>query len=290
MKFSPKVSIIMNCHNGEKYLRESIHSVLNQTYKNWELIFFDNSSSDNSKKIFFDFKDKRLKYFSSKVKLNLYNARDLAIKQASGKFISFLDTDDLWLKNKLETQIKLIKKKKSKFIYTNYFTLRNNKKKLYSNKKLPEGFITQKLLNFYFIPILTVIFEKKIMEEMKAKFDKDFNIIGDFDFFLKLSKWVKFHYIHKPLAIYRIHNTNYSRIYNKDYSIEMKNWLKKNKKYFKNYNLKAFEVDTIYTEIKSLIYNKNYFIAVKRFLKFPNKLTKLKLLILFFLPKRFFVF
>ena len=59
----PLVSIIMNCKNGEKYLEESIESVINQTYENWELIFVDNASNDNSKSIFFSFKDHRLKYF-----------------------------------------------------------------------------------------------------------------------------------------------------------------------------------------------------------------------------------
>ena len=66
-KFStPLVSIIMNCHNGERYLAQSITSVLSQTYKNWELIFFDNKSNDQSKKILKTFLDKRIKYFKSK--------------------------------------------------------------------------------------------------------------------------------------------------------------------------------------------------------------------------------
>ena len=96
----PKVSIIMNCHNGEKYLKKSISSVINQTYKNWELIFWDNKSTDRSEKIFKDFKDKRLKYFRSNNYLKLYKARNNAIKKCRGKFIAFLDTDDWWLKKK----------------------------------------------------------------------------------------------------------------------------------------------------------------------------------------------
>ena len=62
------VSIIMNCHNGETFLNLAIKSVLNQTYKKWELIFWDNNSSDNSAKIFHSFKDKRLKYYFKKKK------------------------------------------------------------------------------------------------------------------------------------------------------------------------------------------------------------------------------
>ena len=74
------VSIIMNCHNGERYLKQSLKSVLNQTYKNWELIFWDNNSTDDSKKIFKSFKDKRLKYFKSSKFNTLYKSRNLAIK------------------------------------------------------------------------------------------------------------------------------------------------------------------------------------------------------------------
>ena len=90
------ISIIMNCHNGEKYLKQSIESILNQNYKNWELIFFDNQSTDNSISIIEQFKDERIKIFRSNEKLSLYNARNEAIKYTNGNLISFLDTDDKW--------------------------------------------------------------------------------------------------------------------------------------------------------------------------------------------------
>ena len=105
------VSIIVNCFNGEKFLKNSINSILNQTYKNFEIIFFDNFSSDNSAKIIKSYKDRRIKYYRSKKNLNLYNARNLAIKKAKGKYVSFLDTDDWWNKNKLLEQINFLKKK-----------------------------------------------------------------------------------------------------------------------------------------------------------------------------------
>ena len=64
---NPLISILMNCYNGEKFLFDSINSVISQTYENWELVFWDNRSTDNSKKIFKSYKDKRLKYFLSKI-------------------------------------------------------------------------------------------------------------------------------------------------------------------------------------------------------------------------------
>jgi len=102
----PLVSVIMNCYNGEAYLNDAIKSVLNQTYKNFEIIFWDNQSKDNSKNIFRSFNDKRLKYFYSSKHTTLYEARNLAIKKSKGEYIAFLDTDDIWLKDKLHLQIK----------------------------------------------------------------------------------------------------------------------------------------------------------------------------------------
>ena len=110
-KKKPLISIIINCYNGERYLKNSIQSVLNQSYNNWELIFWDNKSTDGSKKIALSYKDKRVKYFFSKKFTGLYQARNLAIRKAKGEFICFLDTDDWWVKNKLLEQVKLIKKK-----------------------------------------------------------------------------------------------------------------------------------------------------------------------------------
>ena len=102
----PLVSIIMNCYNGETYLQESINSVLSQTYKNWELIFWDNQSNDKSAKIFKDYKDGRLKYYCASSHIEtLYKARNYALKNANGEFIAFLDVDDRWLPEKLEKQV-----------------------------------------------------------------------------------------------------------------------------------------------------------------------------------------
>ena len=93
-----KVSVIMNCYNGENYLVESLNSVINQTYKNWELIFYDNCSNDKSAIILKKYNDRRIKYFKSKKKLNLGLARKKALSKAKGDFVAFLDTDDIWKK------------------------------------------------------------------------------------------------------------------------------------------------------------------------------------------------
>ena len=186
----PLVSIIMNCFNGEKYLNEALTSILNQNYNNWEVIFWDNQSNDSSAKIFNSYKDKRFKYFYAKKHTSLYQARNLAIEKSKGDFIAFLDTDDLWEKNKLELQISYFSNLEVGVVYSNFWMLKKdaNKKKLYSKKSLPSGKIYNELINNYNVGILTTVIRKKLYLKLKKSFDERFSIIGDFDLFLRLSK------------------------------------------------------------------------------------------------------
>ena len=98
----PLVNVIMNCFNGEKYLREAIDSVKAQTYQNWELIFWDNQSTDDSAKIVQSYNDPRINYFYAPNHTLLYEARNYAVEKSLGQFIAFLDVDDYWDENKLE--------------------------------------------------------------------------------------------------------------------------------------------------------------------------------------------
>ena len=100
----PLVSILMNCYNGEKYLNEALNSVINQTYKNWELIFWDNLSTDKSKKIVNKIKDQRIKYFLSDIHTSQYEARNKGWRNAR-RVYSFLDVDDYWHPEKLKNKL-----------------------------------------------------------------------------------------------------------------------------------------------------------------------------------------
>ncbi len=250
MKFKkPKVSIIINCHNGENYIEESIKSVKNQTYKNWEIIYFDNLSTDKSLAIVKSFVDKRIKIIKSKLFLSLYDARNKAIKYAKGKYVAFLDSDDWWVKSKLKEQIDFLNRnKKYKVVCTNvYLYHQKNKKILKWHSNLPSGHITQELLNKYTIGISTVLLEKKIF--INNKFNKKYNIIGDYDFFIKLSRNHLIASLKKPLIFYRIHDSNFSNLKLDIYYSELKNWLIKNEKSFKRKNLKIIRVKLLLFKI-----------------------------------------
>src|SRR3989304_6187690 len=104
-----RVSIIMNCLNCAKYLREAIDSIYAQTYKDWEIIFWDNASTDDSAVIAGNY-DGRLRYFRDEEVVPLGKSRNLAMEKAGGEYIAFLDCDDKWMPEKLERQIPLFER------------------------------------------------------------------------------------------------------------------------------------------------------------------------------------
>ena len=165
------VSIILNCFNGEQYLKEALNSIKNQTYKNWELIFWDNKSTDKSKDILKSFKNKKFKYFIAKKHTSLYEAKNLAIKVSRGEFISFIDADDIWKKNKLEMQLKLFKDKEVAVVYGNSWLKNENfrKRKKFINYKIAEGYIYKNLINKYNVGILTAIIRKSFLKKNSTK-------------------------------------------------------------------------------------------------------------------------
>ena len=127
MKSNNLVSIIMTCYNGEYFLDKAVKSIINQTYSNWELIFYNNFSNDRSLEIIQNFQEPRIKCFNSDKLLNLGQVRKKAIEACNGEYICFLDVDDYWVDNKIEKQI--LKFKENKYIdlvYTNYYLLNKN--------------------------------------------------------------------------------------------------------------------------------------------------------------------
>lgn len=116
------VSIITPVYKCEKLIEETIKSVLNQTYTNWEMLLVDDCSPDNSAKIIEEYlkKDKRIKYFKLKENSGAAIARNKALEESKGRFIAYLDADDLWTKDKLEKQVKYMLKNNYAFTCTDY--------------------------------------------------------------------------------------------------------------------------------------------------------------------------
>ncbi len=286
MKKKNLVSIIMNCHNGEKYLKESLISLTNQSYKNWELIFFDNASNDGSSKILKKVKDKRIRYFYSNF-VNLGMARKMAFKKCKGKYIAFLDCDDYWDKDKLKLQVRELENYPEygvSFTNSNFFK-KKKIKKLYL-KSPYDGYIFEKLLKKYYISFDTVLINNLYLNKLKNKFDHRLNIIHDLDLLIRLSMITKFKYLNKSLSWWRIHENSFSKnkisVINKEKLIffkKLKQILKNSKN--KDQYLNLFRENMIQSQIEECIINKD----IKKFCKkfFLTKKLNFRIFIFSFL-------
>ena len=204
----PLVSILMNCFNGERYLKESIDSALKQTYKNWELVFWDNQSSDKSAKIFKSYSDSRLKYYLAPNHSKLGEARKRAFKYLKGEFVAVLDVDDIWYSHKLERQIQYFSDSETGIVICNAYFFNEYKKKTIYQKPPFEGWVFDKLIENYYVCLVTLVFRKSIIKKMTNQFDPDFDFIADFDLVLRASKVSKLKFHNEVLAGWRVHGNN----------------------------------------------------------------------------------
>lgn len=215
----------MNAYNSEKYMKEAITSVLNQSYVNWELIFWDNNSTDNTRNILKSFNDERIKYYFSHEHTELGKARLFALNKCKGDFIAFLDTDDLWFENKLELQIPLFNDPKVGLVTSNSIFFNEKYEKRLFDKKIPkQGHVFSSLLEKYYIDIETVIIRKKSIENLDHSFDPRFNSISDYDLFMRILFDSKLALIIAPTAKWRMHDNNQTFLYPKKFIDEFKIW------------------------------------------------------------------
>lgn len=116
----PEVSIITPCYNSSKFLQQTIDSVLNQTFTDWEWLITDDKSTDNSVEIIRKVNDERIKLTVAEKNGGAGHARNLSLEKATGRFITFLDADDFWEPNFLEEMVSFMKKENAELAYSNY--------------------------------------------------------------------------------------------------------------------------------------------------------------------------
>ena len=170
MKNKPLVSIITPCYNAGNVISETIESVLQQSYQNWEMLICDDCSTDNSVEIIKEYceKDSRIKLFSTPQNTGApAEPRNIAINNAKGDFIAFLDADDIWFSNKLEVQISFAIKKGYNLVYSNYEKIswegeRNNRFII-----VAENTSYDKMLKTCDIPFLTALLKKDILKNVR---------------------------------------------------------------------------------------------------------------------------
>lgn len=158
------VSIITPVYNSEKYIGETIKSVLSQTHENWEMIIADDCSKDNTAKVINQFSDPRIKYFKLEKNAGAAVARNKALERAKGRYIAFLDADDMWKSDKLEKQLNFMIENKVEFSFTGYEILRDEGNKVI---KIPQKLNYSQFMKNTVIGTLTVMLDKESVGEVR---------------------------------------------------------------------------------------------------------------------------
>ena len=211
---SKLISIIMPNFDGEKFLDDAIGSVINQSYTNWELIIIDDASNDSSLEIInrYTLRDSRIKLNKNDHNMGGPAApRNLGIKSCTGDYIAFIDSDDIWTKDKLLIQMNLIENSKYAFVSSKKYNFRFNKNKIIKTNKNDIQFKTidyQKLIHKNFIYTSSVLISKNLIKSYSFNLDKKYIAVEDYDLWLKILKneCINVAIIKQKLILYRKNN------------------------------------------------------------------------------------
>lgn len=227
MTQEPLVSVIMNCYNGETYLKMAIDSVLAQTYQKWELVVWDNRSTDRSAELIRSYSDPRIRYFYAPTHTVLYEARNCAIARAAGELFAFLDVDDWWLAEKLERQVPLFDNPEVGIVCGNYWVVDERRRKPWIRYKrpIPTGWVLNDLLTFYFVGLLTLVVRRSALESLSYPCDSRYHMMGDLDLVVRLSMHSKLGCVQEPIAFNRQHALNESRMQRGRHVDELERWI-----------------------------------------------------------------
>lgn len=193
------VSVILPIYNGSKVLHRSVHSVLSQSYKNFELIIVNDGSTDSTEEIIKGIKDERIIYIKQENK-GASSARNRGVKEAQGKYIAFLDADDYWSPSHLSDHIKYLEKHSDYVMsFNRYIAVEKDKQKLHAWNNQLSGNIYPKLLfienNIIGTP--SVVIRKDILEQ-SGLFDENMSMCEDLDLWRRISRLGKVRAISKP--------------------------------------------------------------------------------------------
>ncbi len=200
----PLVSILMNCYNGEKYIAEALDSILAQRYKKYEIIFIDNCSTDNSKNIANNYP---INYFKTEKNIPLGEARNFGLKHCQGEYVAFLDTDDIWLPNTIDTLLTAVCSGDYALAYAGQIDINNQGKEI--KRYLPkakQGNFFQDLLYQFDIPIVCSLISLKHINDRGFSFDANIHASEEYCLFMQLAVTTEFISLNQALVKYRVHS------------------------------------------------------------------------------------
>ncbi|MDB4242860.1 glycosyltransferase [Gammaproteobacteria bacterium] len=202
----PLVSIIMNCYNGENFVREAIDSVVSQTYRNWEIIFWDNASIDNSYLIAQSYGPK-IRSFKAEQNTSLGEARVKAVEQAKGDWLAFLDVDDVWLPRKLELQLAGLA---TGDYLLSYGGIHEVDKQLNFVRELrprwTSGLQLRSQLLYFEINLVTSMVDRKKLLQLGLNFDPSMQASEEYNLYMKLLPHGSVYVCDEIIAMYRVYD------------------------------------------------------------------------------------
>lgn len=194
------VSIIMPSYNTAPYIRETIQSVLDQTYQNWELIIVDDCSTDNTDEVVASIKDERIRYLKNEKNSGAAVSRNRALREAKGRWVAFLDSDDLWMPGKLEKQISFMESNDYSFSYTNYEEIDVEGKATGVKVTGPKKVTKTGMFNYCWLGCLTVMYDRNVIGLIQIE---DIKKNNDYAMWLKVCKKADCYLLDENLGKYR---------------------------------------------------------------------------------------
>lgn len=206
----PKVTVIMNCYNSAEHLREAMDSVFRQTWADWEIVFWDNCSTDESPAIAQSYGPK-VRYFRGETNVPLGAARNLAIARAEGELLAFLDCDDEWLPTKLERQVALFEANPKVGLActdTEMFGEKGTLSRMFESARPARGMVFRELMTRQWISMSSAVIRKAVLESLGEWFDESLNVCEEADVFYRIAKTWELDHVDEPLTRWRVHGVN----------------------------------------------------------------------------------
>lgn len=206
----PKVTVIMNCYNSAEHLREAMDSVFRQSWPDWEIVFWDNCSTDDSAAIAQSYGPK-VRYFLAEKTVPLGAARNLAIAKAEGPLLAFLDCDDEWLPSKLEKQVMLFNANPKLGLVstdTEMFSEKGTLSRMFESTHPARGMVFRELMTRQWISMSSAMIRKSALDSLGEWFDESLNVCEEADVFYRIAKAWELDHVDEPLTRWRIHGVN----------------------------------------------------------------------------------
>lgn len=211
------VSVIMPAYNSALFIKEAIESVMNQTYKEWELIIINDGSKDNTLEIIHSFASNsdQIKYIDCQRNRGVAYARNRGISIAKGQYLAFLDSDDVWLSEKLNAQVSFfLDRKDASFVFSSYKRMSSDRKKVSKIIPAAQKISRDELLKSNSIPLLTIIINREHISSIS--FNEKMRTSADYNLWLNILKKTPYAYgIEPDLARYRNVKNSLSNRYTK---------------------------------------------------------------------------